>query len=174
MQKMIRRSFKKYMMFGFTGTPIFAENAGSGGDPKLRTTAQVFGGEPDERGNHTRALHTYTIINAINDQNVLKFKVDYIRTIKAKDNIDDKKVWGIETEEALMAPQRIRNNVAYILEHYAQKTKQLHRYAYSVVTNVAEVAKNNKVQEEKRKSQLGGFNSILCVESIRWSRLPLC
>ncbi|MBR5082033.1 MAG: type I restriction endonuclease subunit R [Bacteroidales bacterium] len=156
MHVMITKAFKKYYIFGFTGTPIFAKNAGAGKYALLRTTEQAFGEQ----------LHTYTIIDAIRDKNVLKFKVDYIRTIKAKDNIDDKKVWGIETEEALMAPQRIRNNVAYILDHYAQKTKQLHRYSYSIVTNVAEVAKNNKVQEEKRKSQLGGFNSILCVESI--------
>ena len=87
MQKQIRRSFKKYMMFGFTGTPIFPENAANSKDPKLRTTAQVFGGEPDERGNHTRALHTYTIINAISDQNVLKFKVDYIRTMRMKEGL---------------------------------------------------------------------------------------
>lgn len=156
MHVMITKAFKRYYIFGFTGTPIFAKNAGAGKFANLRTTEQAFGDQ----------LHSYTIIDAIRDKNVLKFKVDYISTMKAKSNIDDKKVWGIETEEALASPQRIANNVAYILEHYPQKTKQQQRYSYSVITNVAEVAKNNRTQEEKRKSQLGGFNSILCVESI--------
>ena len=166
MHQLITRNFKKYYIFGFTGTPIFAKNAGNGKYANLRTTAQAFGGEPDEQGNATRPLHTYTIIDAIRDKNVLQFKVDYIQTIRAKEGIDDKKVWGIETEAALSAPQRITNNVAYILDHYAQKTKQGQRYAYSVIANVEAVAKDNRKQEEKRKSLLGGFNSILCVDSI--------
>ncbi|MBQ8673734.1 MAG: hypothetical protein IJ511_06770 [Bacteroides sp.] len=132
----------------------------------LRTTAQAFGGEPDEQGKPTRPLHTYTIIDAIRDKNVLQFKVDYIQTVKMKDDVGAKQVWGTDTDEALASPQRITNNVAYILEHYGQKTKQHERYAYSVITNVVEVAKNNKTQEEKRKNQLGGFNSILCTDSI--------
>ena len=156
MHVMITKAFKKYYIFGFTGTPIFAKNAGAGKFVNLRTTEQAFG----------QQLHSYTIIDAIRDKNVLKFKVDYIRTMKAKNDIDDKKVWGIETEEALAAPQRISNNVAYILDHFEQKTKRQQRYAYSVITNVAEVAKNNRTIEEKRKSQLGGFNSIFCVDSI--------
>ena len=162
----ITKSFKKYYIFGFTGTPIFAKNAGAGKFANLRTTAQAFGGEPDEEGHPTRPLHTYTIIDAIRDKNVLQFKVDYIQTVKAKDDIDEKKVWGIETDQALQSPVRIANNVSYILEHYAQKTKQQQRYGYSVISNVIDVAKNNKVQEEKQKRQLGGFNSIFCVDSI--------
>ena len=166
MHVMITKKFKRYYIFGFTGTPIFAKNAGTGKFANLRTTAQAFGGEPDEKGQPTRPLHTYTIIDAIRDKNVLKFKVDYIRTIKAKDDIDDKQVWGIETDEALASPQRITNNVDYIIKHYAQKTKRQSRYAYRTITNVAEVAKDNKVKEEKQKTMLGGFNSILCVDSI--------
>ena len=162
----ITKKFKKYYIFGFTGTPIFAKNAGAGKYANLRTTAQAFGGEPDEEGKPTRPLHTYTIIDAIRDKNVLQFKVDYIQTMKAKAGIEDKKVWGIETDEALHSPLRIANNVKYILEHYAKKTKQQERYGYSVITNVVEVAKNNKTQEEKMKQQLGGFNSIFCVDSI--------
>lgn len=162
----ITKAFKNYYIFGFTGTPIFAKNAGAGKFANLRTTAQAFGGEPDENGNPTRPLHTYTIIDAIRDKNVLKFKVDYIRTIKAKDDIKDEKVWGIETDEVLQSPQRIANNVKYILEHYAQKTKQQHSYAYSIIANVKDVAKNNKVEEEKKKIRIGGFNSILCTDSI--------
>lgn len=162
----ITKVFKKYYLFGFTGTPIFAKNAGAGKFANLRTTAQVFGGEPDEYGNPTKPLHTYTIIDAIRDKNVLRFKVDYIRTMKAKDDIDDKLVEDIETDEVLQSPKRIENNVRYILEHYDQKTKQQHRYAYSIVSNVKEVAKDNRIEVEKLKKQLGGFNSILCTDSI--------
>ena len=162
----ITKKFKKYYIFGFTGTPIFAKNAGAGKYANLRTTAQAFGGEPDEEGHPTRPLHSYTIIDAIRDKNVLQFKVDYIQTVKAKNEIADKQVWGIETDEALASPQRISNNVAYILEHFAQKTKRQERYAYSVIKNVVDVAKNNKVQEEKQKNMLGGFNAIFCVDSI--------
>ena len=162
----ITKAFKKYYIFGFTGTPIFAKNAGAGKFANLRTTAQAFGGEPDEDGRPTKPLHTYTIIDAIRDKNVLQFKVDYIQTVKAKDDIEDKEVWGIETDSVLQSPKRIANNVAYILEHFEQKTKQQSRYGYSVINNVKEVAKNNKTQEEKTKKQLGGFNSILCTDSI--------
>ncbi len=168
MQKQIRRSFKRYMMFGFTGTPIFAENAGSGNDPKLRTTAQVFGGEPDERGNHTRALHTYTIINAINDQNVLKFKVDYIRTMRMKDDAESKEVWGIETKEAWKDPERISLVAKYILDHFDEKTKQADVYGMSHLKNVAEMVRKGKKAKAQRTSKLQtrGFNSILAVDSI--------
>ena len=168
MQKMIRRSFKKYMMFGFTGTPIFAENAGSGGDPKLRTTAQVFGGEPDERGNHTRALHTYTIINAINDQNVLKFKVDYIKTMKMKDDAKSKDVWGIDTNDAWRDEKRISLVAKYILDHFDEKTKQADIYGMSHLKNVAEMVHKGKKAKAQRtqKLQTRGFNSILAADSI--------
>lgn len=137
MHVMITKAFKNYYIFGFTGTPIFAKNAGVGKFAMLRTTEQAFGDQ----------LHTYTIIDAIRDKNVLKFKVDYISTVKAKDDIADKKVWGIATDEAMMADKRISNNVAYILEHFPQKTKQKERYKY-------------------KQNVLSGFNSILCVESI--------
>lgn len=152
----ITRMFKKYMIFGFTGTPIFAKNAGSSANPLLRTTAQAFGDK----------LHTYTIIDAIRDRNVLKFKVDYISTMKIKDGVGDKKVWGIDTAEAMSSPVRIANNVAYILEHFDRKTKSSENYAYSVIQNVAEVARNNRIETVKGKRKVGGFNSIFAVESI--------
>lgn len=66
-----------------------------------------------------------------------------------------KKVWGIDTDEALHSPQRIANNVKYILEHYDRKTKQQERYSYSVITNVVDVARSSKTQEEKQKMKLG-------------------
>ena len=160
------KAFKKYYIFGFTGTPIFAQNAGTGKFANLRTTAQAFGGEPDKDGKPTRPLHTYTIIDAIRDKNVLAFKVDYIQTVKAKDNIHDEKVWGIDTDDALHSPLRIANNVKYILDNFDKKTKQQQRYSFSVINNVVDVAKNNRILEEKQKRQLGGFNSIFCVDSI--------
>ena len=166
MHMAITKAFKKYYIFGFTGTPIFAKNAGAGKFANLRTTAQAFGGEADENGMPTRPLHSYTIIDAIRDKNVLQFKVDYIKTVKAKNDIDDKEVWGIETDKALAAPQRIANNVKYILDNFNRKTKRNERYAYSVVKNVADVAKDNRQEEEKQKNLLGGFNSIFCVDSI--------
>lgn len=169
MQKEIRRSFKKYMMFGFTGTPIFAENAGIGKDPSLRTTAQVFGGEPDAKGNRTRALHTYTIIDAIRDQNVLKFKVDYIKTMKMSNEAESKDVWGIDTSEAWRKPERIALVSKYILEHFDEKTKQADIYGMSHLKNVAEMVRRGKKAEAKKthKIQTRGFNSILAVDSVK-------
>ena len=169
MQKEIRRSFKKYMMFGFTGTPIFAENAGIGKDPKLRTTAQVFGGDPDSNGNPTRALHTYTIIDAIRDQNVLKFKVDYIKTMKMSSDAESKDVWGIDTSEAWRKPERIALVSKYILDHFDEKTKQADIYGMSHLKNVAEMVRRGKKAEAKKthKIQTRGFNSILAVDSVK-------
>ena len=152
----ITRQFKKYMIFGFTGTPIFSKNATSGSQTHLRTTEQVFGDQ----------LHRYTIIDAIRDKNVLKFKIDYISTIKAKQGIGSQQVWGIDTAEALRAPARISNNVAYILEHFDQKTKRNESYTYSVTHNVTDVARSNKVEEKKSKTRISGFNSIFAVDSI--------
>src|SRR3546814_1817746 len=90
-----------YHLFGFTGTPIFAENSGTGGNPRLRTTSQAFGDK----------LHTYTIVDAINDKNVLPFRIDYINTIKAGAAIHDKQVSAIDTERALLAPERISQEI---------------------------------------------------------------
>ncbi len=152
----ITKHFKKYMIFGFTGTPIFTKNAGSGKNPTLRTTEQAFGD----------SLHQYTIIDAIRDRNVLKFKVDYVSTVKSKNLNDHKKVWGIDTEEALSAPIRISNNVSYILEHFSKKTKRNEIYCKFVIKNVSDVAKSNKTAESKSKEHANGFNSIFAVESI--------
>ena len=168
MQKLIRKSFKRYMMFGFTGTPIFAENAGIGVDPTLRTTAQIFGGELDIDGNHTRALHTYTIIDAIRDQNVLKFKVDYIKTMKMSDNAQSKDVWSIDTNDAWTKPERIRLVSKYIIDHFNEKTKQADVYGMSHLKNVAELVRKGKKAKAQhtKKIQTRGFNSILAVDSI--------
>jgi type I restriction enzyme, R subunit len=135
MHAAITRAFKRYNLFGFTGTPIFSINASSGGDPNLRTTAQAFGcfvhGDPatcpiDE---HQMAIHAYTIVDAISDKNVLPFRIDYVNTIKLPEGLDDKQVSAIDTERALLAPERLSQVAAYTLEHFDQKTKRTAQYS---------------------------------------------
>ncbi|WP_448711946.1 type I restriction endonuclease subunit R [Microbacterium profundi] len=113
----ITRAFKRYNLFGFTGTPIFAANAGSGGNPGLKTTEQAFGDK----------LHTYTIVDAISDKNVLPFRIDYVNTVKVG-AVVDKQVSAIDTEKALLAPERISQVVQYTLAHFDQKTKRTAGY----------------------------------------------
>ena len=167
MHKLITKRIKKYMMFGFTGTPIFAVNASSGS--RYQTTAQLFGGEPDAKGKLTKPLHTYTIINAIRDKNVLPFHVDYSTTMRMKSDVDRKQVWGIDTEEALHNKRRIEIVSRYILEHFAEKTKQgADSYSFSKLTNVADVVKKGqKADEQKMKVKTRGFNSILAADSVK-------
>ncbi|GAB3137668.1 type I restriction endonuclease subunit R [Marisediminicola antarctica] len=157
MHEAIVKAFKRYNLFGFTGTPIFAENAGSGGNPALRTTEQAFG----------EKLHTYTIVDAINDKNVLPFRVDYVNTIKLPEGLTDKQVSAIDTERALIAPERIRQVVQYTLEHFDQKTKRSNGYAFSGVANIADVASGrNRVDEVKVSRRVNGFNAIFATASI--------
>jgi len=137
MHRKIIKSFRNYHLFGFTGTPIFAVNASNNGNPLMKTTEQVFGDK----------LHTYTIVDAINDGNVLPFRIDYINTVKMKDRVEDKSVSAIDTEKALEAPERIREIVSYILDHFDQKTKRNSFYTL-------------------KGQRVAGFNSILAVSSI--------
>lgn len=106
----------------------------------MRTTKQAFGDK----------LHTYTIVDAINDGNVLPFRIDYINTVKQKDEENDKKVPAIDTEEALASPERIRKVVNYILEHFDQKTMRNSYYSL-------------------KGKRVNGFNSMFAVSSI-----PVC
>ena len=162
----IVRSFKKYNLFGFTGTPIFPANTNSGvKNSYLRTTEQIFGDK----------LHTYTIVDAINDKNVLPFRVDYISTMKEEPNIDDKQVNDIDREKAFLAPKRVSKVVEYILTHFNQKTYRNEKsYAFNALTNIDEVAAakdRNAVTEQKQKKHLSGFNSIFCVSSVQAAKL---
>ena len=164
MHTAIVKNFKKYHLFGFTGTPIFAANARGAGGAQFFTTAQTFGDQ----------LHTYTIVDAINDKNVLPFRVDYIRTMDAEPDIDDKAVWDIDREKAFMAPERIELVTRYILEHFDQKTYRGDKtYLFHTLTNIAEVAsgKNGAVDEIKQKQRLSGFNSIFAVASVDMAKL---
>jgi type I restriction enzyme R subunit len=178
MHDAITKAFKKYNLFGFTGTPIFAENAGTSGNPSLRTTAQAFGcflhGDPRNcpPETHQTAIHTYTIVDAINDKNVLPFKLEYYSTMKVAEGVSDKQVSAIDTEKALLDPKRISQIVAYILEHFDQKTKRSNGYKLSTVANVADVAGGkNRVDEIKAARQVNGFNAIFATASIDAARL---
>ncbi len=137
MHRKITKAFKNYHLFGFTGTPIFAVNAGSGGNPFLCTTPQAFGDK----------LHTYTIVDAINDGNVLPFRIDYVNTVKIGDDIIDAQVRAIDIEKAMSAPERIREVTSYILDHFDQKTKRNSFYSL-------------------KGQRVAGFNSIFAVASI--------
>lgn len=113
-QKNLKRKFKKFYQFGFTGTPIFPQNALS-----AETTASVFG----------RELHSYVITDAIRDEKVLKFKVDYndvrpqFKSIETEQ--DEKKLSAYENKQALLHPDRIREISQYILNNFRQKTHRL-------------------------------------------------
>ena len=161
----ITNAFKKYHLFGFTGTPIFAENAVMNHKNQAQTTAQLFGEQ----------LHSYTIVDAIADRNVLPFRIDYISTMKEQENIKDSKVWDINREKALAAPERISRIVSYILEHFNQKTMRNDRsYNFTALTNIADIAKakNRKaIDEIKQKIRLTGFNSIFAVASIPMAKM---
>ena len=159
MHAAITKNFKKYNLFGFTGTPIFAQNAGTGGDMRLKTTQQAFGDK----------LHTYTIVDAINDENVLPFRIDYINTIKEKEGILDKQISAIDREKAMASPERVSQVVKYILDHFDQKTKRSSFYTFRVLDDIHKVAsarKGEKVTEHKTEQKIGGFNAMFAVASI--------
>lgn len=159
MHSAITKNFKKYNLFGFTGTPIFAQNAGTGGDMRLKTTQQAFGDK----------LHTYTIVDAINDENVLPFRIDYVNTIKEKEGILDQKISAIDREKAMASPERISQVVKYILEHFDQKTKRSSYYSFRVLDDINKVAgakRGEVVPEHKTEQKLNGFNAMFAVASI--------
>ena len=163
MHAAIVSSFKKYYMFGFTGTPIFPANSGSVKNPKLATTEQTFGDQ----------LHTYTIVDAINDKNVLPFKVEYHKTMAVEPDIDDEMVLDIDRKKAFEAPERITKITKYILDHFDQKTYRGDKtYVYNTLTNISEVASadRGKIEEIKQKQRLSGFNSIFAVSSVEMAK----
>ncbi|NCB94797.1 MAG: type I restriction endonuclease subunit R, partial [Clostridia bacterium] len=164
MHTAIIKNFKKYHLFGFTGTPIFAANSGASKNPEFFTTGQTFGDQ----------LHTYTIVDAINDKNVLPFRVDYIKTMDTDEEITDEMVWDINREKAMMAPKRIELVTRYILEHFDQKTYRGDKtYIFNTLTNIEEVASAERgaVEEIKQQQRLSGFNSIFAVASVPMAKL---
>ena len=164
MHEAIVKNFKNYYMFGFTGTPIFSVNATSKKNLNFVTTAQTFGDQ----------LHTYTIVDAINDKNVLPFRVDYIKTMDEKNDIKDEDVWDINREKAFMAPERIKLVTKYILDHFDQKTYRGNKsYMFNQLTNISDVASGERgmVEEIKQKQRISGFNSIFAVSSVPMAKL---
>ena len=160
----IVKSFKKYHLFGFTGTPIFPANTGGVSKSQFFTTEQTFGDQ----------LHTYTIVDAINDKNVLPFRVDYVKTMDLGEDIDDEQVWDIAREKAMMAPERIRLITEYILNNFDRKTYRGDKtYIYNTLTNISDVASGKKgaVEEIKQKQRVSGFNSIFAVASVPMAKL---
>lgn len=159
MHTAITKNFKKYHLFGFTGTPIFAQNAGTGGELRLKTTQQAFGDK----------LHTYTIVDAINDENVLPFRIDYVNTIKEKTGIADEQISAIDREKAMASPERVSQVVKYIIDHFDQKTKRSSYYSFRVLDDIHKVASAKKgasVSEHKTEQKLNGFNAMFAVASI--------
>jgi len=138
-QKNLKKKFKRYYQFGFTGTPIFPQNALG-----AETTASVFG----------RELHSYVITDAIRDEKVLKFKVDYndvrpqFKEIETEQ--DDKKLSALENKQALLHPERIREISQYILNNFRQKTHRLQAGA---------------------SRGTGGFNAMFAVSSVDAAKL---
>lgn len=173
MHAAITKSFKKYHLFGFTGTPIFAVNApspssvpasdtGRSSGSRCLTTQQVFGDK----------LHTYNIIDAIRDKNVLPFRVSYVNTLRAAAHVPDDKVAGINTESALLAPQRIQLVTEYILDNFARSTKRDANYELRRLINISEVAsgRSRKVQEIRQAQRVSGFNAMFATSSIDAAR----
>lgn len=159
MHKAIIKKFKKYYLFGFTGTPIFTENA------RIikgisETTEQIFG----ER------LHTYTIVNAIADKNVLPFRYEYVGRVDIANNIKDEKIYNIDEEKLFDNQMRISLITNYIIDHFSIKTKTSESYVYSTLDNVIDVAKKNNIEEIKSKKSINGFNSIFAVSSIKMAK----
>ncbi len=163
MHEQITQNFKKYYLFGFTGTPILKTEQSSGAG-KLRTTEDVFG----------KRLHTYNIVNAIRDQNVLPFRIQYTNTLKAKKEIENELVWGIEEEKVLIDDERIQKVTAYILEHYHQQTSRDKQYPHVQTANVSEVVKyaykNKNVVEKTDKVQIKGFNALFAVSGKEFAK----
>ena len=138
-QKNLKKKFKRYYQFGFTGTPIFPQNALG-----AETTASVFG----------RELHSYVITDAIRDEKVLKFKVDYndvrpkFKAVETEQ--DEAKLSALENKQALLHPERIREISQYILNNFRQKTHRL---------------------QAGSSRGTGGFNAMFAVSSVDAAKL---
>jgi len=145
-QKNLKKKFKKFYQFGFTGTPIFPQNALG-----AETTASVFG----------RELHSYVITDAIRDEKVLKFKVDYndvrpqFKAIESE--LDEKKLSAAENKQALLHPDRIREISQYILKNFRQKTHRLQAGAkgFNAMFAVSSVDAAKLYYESLKKLQEG-------------------
>jgi len=142
----IKSFFANNQMFGFTGTPIFEKNAGTNEYGK-RTTSMLF----------KKILHKYVITDAIRDENVLKFSIEYISTFKKKDHILDIEVEAIDEAEVMNAPERLKNIVEYIIANHNRKTHSREFtsiFAVSSVDTLIEYYKLFHLKKEKGKHNL--------------------
>ncbi len=138
MHQAITKAFKKYHLFGFTGTPIFAQNCDK--NNPLGTTEQKFG----------TCLHQYTIIDAIRDKNVLPFRVEYHNTIKAKEGIKDKEVRAVDEKNALLDSRRIKEIAKCILERFHQATKNKKFNSILACSNIEALKKYYQAFKEEK------------------------
>ncbi|MDW3118614.1 MAG: type I restriction endonuclease subunit R [Roseovarius pacificus] len=139
--KRITDFFENVQMFGFTGTPIFADNAAKNALGK-RTTKDLFG----------ECLHKYVITDAIRDENVLKFSVEYIRTFKGKDGVQDIEVEAIDTAEVMEAPERLEKIANYIIGNHSRKTHNREFTAIMAVSNVKTLIAYYELFKRKRET----------------------
>lgn len=137
----IKVFFHNVQMFGFTGTPIFAVNAAKNALGK-RTTKDLFG----------ECLHKYVITDAIRDENVLKFSVEYIRTVKQKDGVSDIEVEAIDTAEVMEAPERLERITDYIIANHNRKTHAGEFTAVFCVSNVKSLMAYYELLKQKKDS----------------------
>ena len=165
MHSVITKSFKKYHLFGFTGTPIFPANSETGSNIQLQPTEQTFGDQ----------LHSYTIVDAINDRNVLPFRVDYVKTMKIDEEVIDEQVWDINREQAFLAQPRIELVTKYILDHFDQKTHRENGSGWkeNVLADTSEMTDSKRAEIEtiQNRKRTSGFNSILAVSSVKAAKL---
>lgn len=138
--KVIKKFFTVCQMFGFTGTPIFKDNAGYNQYGK-RTTKMLFGD----------CLHKYVITDAIRDENVLKFSVEYIRTFKKKDQILDINVEAIDEKEVMESPKRLDSITEYIIANHSRKTHSKEFTAIFCVSSVPILIEYYKLLLQKKE-----------------------
>ncbi|MBI9035909.1 MAG: type I restriction endonuclease subunit R [Bacteroidales bacterium] len=139
----IKHYFSNCQMFGFTGTPIFEDNAGRNEYGK-RTTKMLFGD----------CLHKYVITDAIRDENVLKFSIEYISTFKKKEQILDINVEAIDEAEVMNAPQRLGNIVDYIINNHERKTHARKFTSIFAVSSVDTLIEYYKLFDQKKEEGL--------------------
>ncbi|WRC92124.1 type I restriction endonuclease subunit R [Helicobacter pylori] len=155
MHQAITKAFKKYHLFGFTGTPIFVENCDK--NNPLGTTEQKFG----------KCLHQYTIIDAIRDKNVLPFRVEYHNTIKAKEDIKDNKVRAVDEKNALLDNRRIKEIAKCIVERFHQATKNKRFNSILACQNIEALKKYYQAfKEEKHDLKIATIFSYSANEEI--------
>ncbi len=155
MHQAITKAFKKYHLFGFTGTPIFVENCDK--NNPLGTTEQKFG----------KCLHQYTIIDAIRDKNVLPFRVEYHNTIKAKEDIKDNKVRAVDEKNALLDTRRIKEIAKCILERFHQTTKNKRFNSILACSSIEALKKYYQAfKEEKHNLKIAAIFSYSANEEI--------